>query len=320
MLTPQEVNAKTFPKAVMGGYTMAAVDDFLDKLTEDYTNLYKENTALKTKIKLLAEKMEENRQAEDSLRTILLSAKKVADDMIATAEGRKAEIEREAEEKRSALMGNAENVARARMLELQRMVQDEEQRLADKRREVDEAVAAEEYRLERIRSAMAQFLALSRSSCEEQLQILARLEEVMPPAREETVQEEKPADQAPILPAEEEAPQAPAEPLPLREEEPAEPESDPFAPRAEDGEEDAGEYTSVLPSLSSLKGRLKKGGHRREKEPEDMPIRQEDIASAVSQLMAEDENQETLFTSQEEDETRVINLDDLQFGRNYNRE
>ena len=30
MLTPQEVNAKTFPKAVMGGYTMAAVDDFLD--------------------------------------------------------------------------------------------------------------------------------------------------------------------------------------------------------------------------------------------------------------------------------------------------
>ena len=31
---------------------------------------------------------------------------------------RKAEIEREAEEKRSALMGNAENVARARMLEL----------------------------------------------------------------------------------------------------------------------------------------------------------------------------------------------------------
>ena len=40
----------------------------------------------------------------------------------------------------------------------------------------------------------------------------------------------------------------------------------------------------------------------------------------MSQMMAEDEEQETLFTSQEEDETRVINLDDLQFGRNYNRE
>ena len=36
MLTPQEVSSKTFPKAVMGGYAMAAVDEFLDALTEDY--------------------------------------------------------------------------------------------------------------------------------------------------------------------------------------------------------------------------------------------------------------------------------------------
>ena len=55
MLTPQEVSSKTFPKAVMGGYAMANVDDFLDTLTEDYTNLYKDNAALKAKIKLLAE-------------------------------------------------------------------------------------------------------------------------------------------------------------------------------------------------------------------------------------------------------------------------
>ena len=37
MMTPQEVANCTFAKAVMGGYNMAAVDDFLDKLTEDYT-------------------------------------------------------------------------------------------------------------------------------------------------------------------------------------------------------------------------------------------------------------------------------------------
>ena len=53
MLTPQEVSSKTFPKAVMGGYGMAAVDDFLDKLTEDYTALFQENTALKAKAKQL---------------------------------------------------------------------------------------------------------------------------------------------------------------------------------------------------------------------------------------------------------------------------
>ena len=41
MLTPQEVSSKTFPKAVMGGYNMVSVDEFLDKLTEDYSSLYK---------------------------------------------------------------------------------------------------------------------------------------------------------------------------------------------------------------------------------------------------------------------------------------
>ena len=47
MLTPQEVSTHAFSKAVMGGYNMAMVDEFLDELTDDYTALYKENAALK---------------------------------------------------------------------------------------------------------------------------------------------------------------------------------------------------------------------------------------------------------------------------------
>ena len=63
MMTPQEVAASTFPKATLGGYNMAAVDVFLDKLTDDYTELYKENAALKSKIKVLADSV----SVEDSL-------------------------------------------------------------------------------------------------------------------------------------------------------------------------------------------------------------------------------------------------------------
>ena len=53
MFTPQEVSEKTFPKSASfsSGYNMASVDEFLDALTEDYTALYKENAALKTKLK-----------------------------------------------------------------------------------------------------------------------------------------------------------------------------------------------------------------------------------------------------------------------------
>ena len=68
MLTPQEVSTHSFAKASFGGYNMAMVDEFLDELTDDYTALYKENAALKAKLKVLVEKVEEYRATEDSMR------------------------------------------------------------------------------------------------------------------------------------------------------------------------------------------------------------------------------------------------------------
>ena len=59
MLTPQEVSGRAFSKAAFGGYNMAMVDEFLDELTDDYTSLYKENAALKAKLKVLVDKVEE---------------------------------------------------------------------------------------------------------------------------------------------------------------------------------------------------------------------------------------------------------------------
>lgn len=56
MFTPQEIQEKTFVKAVFGGYDMQTVDDFLEPLTEDYITLYKENSVLKSKMKVLVEK------------------------------------------------------------------------------------------------------------------------------------------------------------------------------------------------------------------------------------------------------------------------
>ena len=88
MFTPQEVSDKVFPKAsgFGGGYQMSAVDEFLDALTEDYTSLYKENVTLKTKLKVLAEKVEEYRVTEDSMRATLLTAQRMADKMVKEAE------------------------------------------------------------------------------------------------------------------------------------------------------------------------------------------------------------------------------------------
>ena len=104
MLTPQEVSEHAFAKAGFGGYNMAMVDEFLDQLTEDYTTLYKENAALKSKMKVLVDKVEEYRSTEDAMRKTLLTAQKMADDMV-----------KEAEEKRASLVSHAEEEARKRV-------------------------------------------------------------------------------------------------------------------------------------------------------------------------------------------------------------
>lgn len=98
MLTPQEVAEHAFQKASFGGYNMAMVDEFLDQVTTDYTTLYKENTALKAKMKILADKVEEYRSTEDSMRKTMLVAQKTADQIMADAEAKRASIVHEAEE------------------------------------------------------------------------------------------------------------------------------------------------------------------------------------------------------------------------------
>ena len=208
MLTPQEVSTHAFSKAVMGGYNMAMVDEFLDELTDDYTALYKENAALKAKLKVLVEKVEDYRATEDSMRATLLTAQKMADSIV-----------HEAEAKRDEILAQAENSAKERIGQL--------------RQEVE---AAEE-RLRQGQQDLAKFVAAARELCDRELKFLEQLPtlpveaETAPAAAqqpEETVQqiEEK------VLAAfgeqsVEEAPAAEAEPAPAEDDYP---EGDPFAP------------------------------------------------------------------------------------------
>lgn len=127
MMTPQEVSQHAFSKAVMGGYNMAMVDEFLDALTEDYTTLFKENAVLKSKMKVLVEKIEEYRSTEDAMRSALLAAQKMANTMV-----------EEAKAKREELLESAETVARDKIKSLQQEIADEQARLDSAKRETAE--------------------------------------------------------------------------------------------------------------------------------------------------------------------------------------
>lgn len=118
MLTPQEVSEHAFAKAGFGGYNMAMVDEFLDQLTEDYTTLYKENAALKGKMKVLVEKVEEYRSTEEAMRKTLLTAQRMADELV-----------REAQESKETILRQAQEETRAQVESLRREVEAEQLRL-----------------------------------------------------------------------------------------------------------------------------------------------------------------------------------------------
>ena len=99
MITPQDIREKVFERAVRG-YDMEMVDEFLDEIAADYTALVKENNSLKSKMRVLVEKIEEYRQTEDSMRLALLSAQKMG-----------AQIESEAKERAEKLVSEAQTKA-----------------------------------------------------------------------------------------------------------------------------------------------------------------------------------------------------------------
>ena len=92
MLTPQELEACKFEKTMVWGYDMASVDTLLTAVRADYGALYKENIALKSKMKVLATKVEEYRSVDDAMRKALLRAQNIAEEEISAAEKKAAEI------------------------------------------------------------------------------------------------------------------------------------------------------------------------------------------------------------------------------------
>ena len=85
MITPQQIDQIAFKKSSFGGYNMQQVDEFLEPLTEDYVTLYKENALLKSKLRVLAGKLEEYRKSEGAAKANTADAQAERDKMLAAA-------------------------------------------------------------------------------------------------------------------------------------------------------------------------------------------------------------------------------------------
>jgi len=120
MITAQDIREKTFEKSRMNGYDMASVDDFLEELAEDIGAAQKENAVLKSKMKVLVDKIEEYRANEEALNMAILSAQKLA-----------VQIESEARQRAAAMIEDAERQVKAKVGSIQEQTAAEERRLSD---------------------------------------------------------------------------------------------------------------------------------------------------------------------------------------------
>lgn len=150
MITSQDIRAKGFEKAVFGGYEMASVDQFLENVARAMDDNAREISTLKSKMKILANKVEEYRSTEEAMRLALVSAQQLA-----------TQIEADARDKAQAIIDDATSQS----LEI----------LSDLKKQI----ASEDARLDAAKASYASFVAEARALCERHIRFLDELPEDM---------------------------------------------------------------------------------------------------------------------------------------------
>ncbi len=150
MITAQEIREKAFEHS-RNGYEVNAVDEYLEALADEIGNAQKENAVLKSKMKVLVDKIEEYRSNENALNMAILSAQKLA-----------VQIETEARERARATVAEAEEKARAVL------------------GSIDEERISHERSLADAKSAKERFLAETKKMLEDQLAQFAAIETAKP--------------------------------------------------------------------------------------------------------------------------------------------
>ncbi len=87
MLAPHELKNKQFQKTFKG-YNPQEVDEYLEFVLEKYTEAFRENNELERKLRIVVTNLDEIKDEEESIRSTLISAQKMAEKIIADANDR----------------------------------------------------------------------------------------------------------------------------------------------------------------------------------------------------------------------------------------
>lgn len=108
MLTIDEIREISFRRAGKNGYNAADVDEFIDEVTDTVEQLIAEKNDCVRKMDILAGKIEQYREDEETVRNALLTSQKLSDTTLKEAQNKADYIVRSAEKKSRAILTEAE--------------------------------------------------------------------------------------------------------------------------------------------------------------------------------------------------------------------
>lgn len=107
-LTPMDINNKEFKRGIRG-YNPEEVDEFLDKIVEDYESLFKENSVLKEKMAAMNERIEHYTKVESTIQNTLVLAQNAAEQAKSVAQKESDMLLRNANDTAQKILDKAHN-------------------------------------------------------------------------------------------------------------------------------------------------------------------------------------------------------------------
>lgn len=108
MFTADEIRQITFEK-VMRGYRPEDVESFMENIADEFEALEKEKRDLEEKLYLLAEKVEQYKAEEESIKTTLINAQRLGESIVSDARVKADNVIREATIKKNDIISSAYN-------------------------------------------------------------------------------------------------------------------------------------------------------------------------------------------------------------------
>ena len=190
MLSAAEIRNVKFTKS-MSGYKQEEVDVLLDKIEADYAQFDRAIKEYRAKIESLDKEIESLKSSQNSIQNVLLSAQKLADQIVDEAKQKSEQIVKKAETNIEVITAHEKELANAFELKAQERKANLEKELADMvktaqikadsmKAAAEDSVARQQLLYDKLKMEMSAFKAAVSAKYKEHLELLKALPDTAP--------------------------------------------------------------------------------------------------------------------------------------------